>query len=284
MLTTLLLVVATQAPPDLVLFALVGQSNMSGRGVLAGAPSDLVTPHLDSLGNVDIFNFGNDYAWHDAVEPIDVATGYVDSTSNDGASAAVGPSMAFALEYVALHPGVKVGLIPCAKGSTTVHEWRRQSLVIGGSGANVLDPLRSNLYGSCLHRIHTALNESAGSSLGGVLMFQGESDARPTTVYAQPTTYAAQLVRWVKVLRADLDMPALPFVYARLATTTDATLTAWSTVKAQQTAGLPLLTHAGMIETEDLAIAADGLHLTTASQVIAGQRFAWAMTTIENQP
>ena len=274
----LVLVLAAQAPDRLVLFALVGQSNMSGRGALAGAPSDLLTPHLDTLGDVDVFSFGNDYAWHDAVEPIDDAAGFIDTTSNDGTSAAVGPSMAFALEYVATHPGVKVGLIPCAKGSTTIHEWRRQSLV-----DSTLTPIRSNLYGSCLHRIKTALSESAGSSLGGVLMSQGESDARPTTVYAQPTTYAAQLVRWIKVLRADLDLPGLPIVFARLATTTDATLTAWSTVKAQQTASVPQLPRVGMIETEDLTIAADGIHLTTASQVITGQRFAHALTSIENQ-
>lgn len=271
--------VVVDPPENLVLVPILGQSNASGRGSLVGAPASLTTPHTDVLGDVDIVNFANDYQWHEAVEPIDSGANYVDATSNDGASAGVGPAMAFALEYVALHPGARVGLIPCAKGSTTIHEWRRQSLV-----DSTLTPIRSNLYGSCLHRIHTALAEAPGSVLGGVLFWQGESDARPSTVYAQPTTYAWQLIRWVKVLRADLDMHELPFIYARLAATpSDASLTAWGTVKEQQSLARYGLDFVGMIETEDLALAADGLHLTTASQVVVGARFAQALTAVENQ-
>lgn len=255
-------------PDDLLLFPLVGQSNMSGRGVLAGAPAALTTP------NADVFVFANDYVWKQAVEPIDDAAGQVDTVSKD-TSAAVGPGMAFALAYLAAHPGAHIGLIPCAAGGKTLHEWRRQSLV-----DSALVPIRSNLYGSCLHRIHQA---QAFGHVAGVLMFEGESDTRDPAVvaYAQPFTFAVELVRWVEVLRADLAQSALPIVFAQLATTTDPTLVYWNTVKAQQAIARDRLGVAAMVVTDDLALNADGLHLTTTSQVTLGQRFADAMAALE---
>lgn len=278
-LAAFLALAAQVTPPEgLVVFGFEGQSHASGRAPLASAPANLLTPHFDASGNVDVYTFGNDYQWRAAVEPVDSATGQIDSVSVDS-TAAVGPAMAFGLAYVETHPGARVALVPCAKGSTTIHEWRRQSLVDG-----TLTPMRSNLYGSCLHRIHQALL-APGAVLGGIIIMQGDSDARPSTVYAQPNTYADQVVRWVKILRADLDDPALPVVFAQLGPTPpDSTLTEWGMVKAQQAQARSRLMRVGMIVTDDLAVLSDGLHFTAASNVEIGRRFAEAMTAVENQP
>lgn len=258
----------TPTTTTLALFPLVGQSNMSGRGILAGAPSDLTTP------NSDIYVFANDYTWKLATEPVDSPTGQVDTVSKD-TSAAVGPSMAFALQYLADHPGVQIGLIPCAMGGKTIHEWRRQSLV-----DSTLTPIRSNLYGSCLHRIHQA---QAYGTVAGLLIYEGESDTRDPAVvaYAQPLNFAVQMETWVNIWRADLLDPDLPVVFAQLATTTDTSLVYWDEVKSQQATAAAWLTHTSMVTTDDLALNADGLHLTTASQVTLGQRFAAAMLSLE---
>lgn len=258
-------------PNNLILFPLLGQSNMSGRGLMSAAPASLTTP------NSSIFVYANDGTWQQAVEPIDSAVGQIDTVSKDS-GAAVGPAMAFALAYLASHPGVNIGLIPCANGGKTIHEWRRQSLTVASN--STLIPLRSNLYGSCYWRIKEA--EQSGT-VKALLIYEGESDTRDPSVvyYSQPFTFADEFERFVTILRADLFDPNLPVLFAQLATTTDTSLVWWDLVKDQQEIAANRLGMTAMIKTEDLTLNSDGLHLTTASQIILGQRFADKLLNLE---
>ena len=62
---------------------------------------------------------------------------------------------------VAEFADMAIGLIPCAKGGSLIHDWRRN-----------LDD--NTLYGSCLKRARAA---SLMGNVAGLLYFQGEIDA-----------------------------------------------------------------------------------------------------------
>lgn len=265
----LTLLASQVSPPDgMVLFPLIGQSNMTGIGALSEAPVGLVTP------TPDVWVFGNDYAWREAVEPLDSSIGQLDLVSKD-VGTGVGPGMAFARQYVLDHPGIKVGLIPCAKSSRTLHEWRRQITADG-----LMQPVRTNLYSSCLHRIRQA---EAYGKVGGLLIYMGESDTRDPSVvsFAQPFTYGVEFARFIAHWRADLGVE-VPVVFAQLAAQgPEPSFVHWALVQQGQAQARDILARAAMIETSDLELGPDGLHLPTSSQVTLGQRMAKALNGIE---
>lgn len=272
----------------LSLFVLAGQSNMSGRGALSAAQK---AEH--------VYVFGNDYRWKEAREPIDSAEGQVDEVSADR-NAGLGPGLAFALRLAELQPGKRIGLIPCAKGATTLFEWERR---LG----------EDTLYGSCLKRVRAA---SLMGQVSGVLFFQGEwdafdsqSDAPLAPVHVPPNKLPGSRVpfererfsgrpslnhvshdRWkdmfedlVDSLRSDLRDPALPVVFARIGTHKNPErYVHWQDVQRQQDeVSLP---HVTMIETDDLTLA-DTVHFDTASYVTIGRRFAEGyVRSIETSP
>ncbi|MCB1171347.1 MAG: sialate O-acetylesterase, partial [Leptospiraceae bacterium] len=131
------------------LFVLAGQSNMSGRGKPLDQP-------LDN----SIYLFGNDGNWKPAREPLDSCENQLDEVSCDE-GAGTGPGLAFALELRKRRPDMAIGLIPCAKGATTIFEWDRRLV-------------ENSLYGNCLSRIRVA---SQMGEVKAVLFLQGEWDA-----------------------------------------------------------------------------------------------------------
>jgi hypothetical protein len=242
----------------LSLFVLAGQSNMEGWGEL---------PAEQTL-HPRAFVFGNDYAWRLASEPIDRPEGQVDPAS--GASGGLGPGLAFGIALVAERPEMIVGLIPCARGDTTIFEWQR----------SLSD---ESLYGACLKRIRAA---SPMGELAAILFFQGEADAldpetNPDRVISA-ANYGQMFARVVDDLRADLDQPDLPLVYAQIGSTRAVeAFVNWKLIQEQQAA--VDLHCARMITTSDLALA-DGLHFTTASYQTIGARFAAAYLPLLDEP
>jgi hypothetical protein len=238
----------------LSLFVLAGQSNMSGRGELPPEP----------LHHPRVFMFGNDYRWKPASEPVDSPEGQVDRVSEDseGDPAGFGPGLSFAMRMVEQRPDVTVGLIPCAKGDTTIAEWER----------SLAD---STLYGSCVKRIRAASLEGA---LSGLLFFQGEADAidsarRPGRDLA-PAQWAVRFSSIVAAMRMDTGVPSLPVMFAQIGThTAPQYFPHWATVREQQ--AIVTLPCAAMISTDDLPLR-DAVHFTTESYVVIGARFAAA--------
>jgi carbohydrate esterase-like sialic acid-specific acetylesterase len=245
---------------SLHIFLLAGQSNMSGRGAL---------PEARSTAAPGVCVFGGDYRWHEGREPVDFAEGQVDEVSADP-GAGFGPSIAFAEALRGIRPDLVIGLVPCARGGSTIHEWQRD-----------LD--EGTLYGSCLKRARAA--EGAGR-IAGALFFQGEADAghehdsggRPLS----PDRWAAAFEAMVKGLRGDLGTSDLPVVFAELGKAPRTNqFPGWERVKAEQRrVHLP---HAARITTDDLALA-DPLHFTTESYRVIGQRFATAMAVLLTSP
>jgi hypothetical protein len=232
------------------LFVLAGQSNMSGMGELPKS-GEKIDPR--------VYVFGNDYRWKLAKEPIDDSTNQVDLVSED-ISAGFGPSVAFATTLLERRPDLVIGLIPCAKGGSSIHEWRR-------------DVNDNTLYGSCLKRIRAA---SVMGNIAGLLYFQGEIDAVDPKEDHQrtfsPHQWADKFIVLIKNWRHDLDLPELPVVFAQIGTNTEPQrFKNWSVVKTQQ--GKVRLPFSAMIVTDDLGLR-DYVHFTTESYRIIGQRFA----------
>lgn len=241
----------------LSLYVLVGQSNMSSRG-------DLRT--LPRRTNKRIFVFGNDYHWHIAQEPIDNPKDQVDRVSLDE-GAGYGPAYCFAENLLIKKPKIIIGLIPCAKGGSSIYQWQRCLS-------------ENSLYGSCLKRIYAA---STMGKICGVLFFQGESDALDPRLHGEinpmPYEWGSQFQKFINNLRIDLSMPNLPFVFAQIGRNNDPKkFVYWNEVKRQQQ--LVNIAYCKMIRTDDLALQ-DEVHFTVRSYDVIGQRFAKAIISIK---
>lgn len=235
----------------LSLFILAGQSNMSGYSEI---------PQNQAI-NPKVFLFGNDYRWKVAAEPIDSPIDQVDEVSRDGA-AGFSPGLAFATTLIEQEPALVIGLIPCAKGASAIKEWQR----------NLSD---TTLYGSCLKRIRAA---SPMGEIVGLLFFQGESDALDPDQYAEysPSAfdYAAKFSAFVTDFRNDLVLPNLPLIFAQIGSNTGPeAFINWQVIKEQQAS--VTLPCTAMITTDDLPLR-DGVHFSTESYGIIGERFAEA--------
>jgi hypothetical protein len=243
----------------LSLFILAGQSNMSGYGALPAAQI------IDSR----VFVFGNNYRWRTASEPIDAPDGQVDEVSMDR-HAGFGPGLAFATSLRKHNPNIGIGLIPCAKGGSSIEEWQR----------NLSD---HTLYGSCLKRLRAA---TTMGKVAGLLFFQGEADAvdpkRSPGKSLSPPTYAAKFSTFVNDLRNDVSITKLPLVFAQIGThTAPKYFVNWDIVKEQQkNSHIPCSV---MITTDDLALR-DEVHFTTESYQIIGERYAKAMLNLLTRP
>ena len=235
----------------LSLVILAGQSNMSGRGDLP--PEQSIHPH--------IFAFGNDYRWKTAREPVDAAYGQVDLISEDR-NAGFSPALAFATSVLKRNPELVIGLIPCAKGASSIKEWQR-------------DLSENTLYGSCLKRVRAA---TTMGTVAGMLFFQGETDALDPERFPKwspsASSYREKFALFVDDLRKDLSLATMPIVFAQLGTNNSPDdYVNWGILKEQQKTSN--LRCAAMITTDDLALA-DAVHFTTESYRTIGHRYAEA--------
>ena len=234
---------------NMKLFIVAGQSNASGRGILPTTQTE----------NAQVYVFGNDYHWRLLLEPSDDFTNQVDSVSADD-DAAFSFAYPFAVELLRTYPDMVIGIIPCARGGTSLYEWRRQ---LGDD----------TLYGSCLKRARAA---SVMGEISAILFYQGEKDARGPALFPElelyPNSWAVHFEELAAAWRADLGLPNLPIVYAQIGTTTDPILYPnWEAVRTQQ--ALVSLSNCNMVITDDVPLQ-DTAHFTTYGYRIVGRRFS----------
>lgn len=240
----------------LQLYVLMGQSNMVGK---APIPDDL-TP------SANIFLFGNDYRWKRAQAPIDDATEQVDVVSLDKGTG-FGPSFVFAKTLISQDSNQFIGLIPCALAGSTITDWQR----------SLSD---ETLYGSCLKRVRAA---SPMGAVAGILFFQGEADTVDPVQFPalQPDAeaWAEKFATFAYNFRQDIGSPSVPLVYAQIGQPQDLEgLPNWARVQQQQES--IQIPNGAMIATSDLPM--DGIHFTTDSYKVIGQRFAEAIAQISS--
>jgi hypothetical protein len=228
---------------------LMGQSNMAGRGLWRDG-DDIAVPGvqvLDGQATPDDPRPATPTRWRPGRHPLHL---------NEPDKNPVGLGLAFAGAYRARHPGVEVGLVPCA--------WGGQPLDRLGPG--------SVLYEDTVRRAHVAARTGR---LVGVLWHQGEADAASPDDAAG---YGDRLARLVVDLRRRLATPGLPFVVGDLAEDLgrggDPVL---ARSVAAVRAALRDLAHrdarVGWTSTAGLETAADGVHFTREALVELGGRY-----------
>lgn len=212
----------------------------------------------------DVYEFGNDYVWKTAFEPVDSDVDQVDSVSSDS-SAAYGLSARFGntLKNLKGRTTYPVGLVPCAKSSTALADW-----------AIPLDHFdRSTLYGSAMYRMRQAKDNG---TVRGIIFFQGESDS---FTLAASHSYASNFTAIVAGIREDLELPNLPIVYAVIGKwEPPVTASYFPLVQSQQLfLDIP---HTAYVLSSDMELADGGAHYTRASYDVLGDRFAAAMAAL----
>lgn len=178
-----------------------------------------------------------------------------------------GPAVFVAAGFAAKLQGRTVGLLQCAAGGATLWDWRPR-------------PVEANmLHTRCVTRARQA--QAAGSTIAGLLWYQGESDALdPAT---QPPTAAQTVDQWaatfgalVAAFRADLGLPELPVALAQMASTgAPVRYPNWAAVQQQQALAAQQIPRSVLVPLGDMdaSYRVDEVHLSTAGYELAGNRF-----------
>jgi Tol biopolymer transport system component len=181
---------------------IAGQSNAVGWGSQSGTWSPVLDPTVRM--------FGNDYRWKVASEPLDLATGQLDTVSRDtGAKHSMGTHLGGLLRQSV---GLPTYLIPTALGGSRVSLWR--------PAADRLD--RATLFGSANYRAHVSsgsqpnpatgnVHAAEGGPINVIVWYQGESDSSSSSRRKYYVPYTNE------VMDAFLAEHGAPTVYVQLA-------------------------------------------------------------------
>jgi len=225
------------------IWVIAGQSNASGTGLGFADDPPTLGVHL----------FGNDEGWHLACHPLEDATHSLHPITVHGVFQAHSPWLAFGRRLQA-RLGHPIGLIPTALGGSPLALWEPAQ-----DG-----PLYANMR---------AMIRAAGGRVRGMVWYQGESDGNPAAV----ATYGERFKRFVATLRDDLGDPAFPVLCAQLGRVVapgDAQRAeSWTRLRELQRQLADELDNVWLIPAIDLPLS-DEIHLSAASNVLLGERFA----------
>ncbi len=232
---------------DMYIVLLAGQSNMAGRGV--------IRPAIDTISYPNIFSLTRDSVWVRAKNPLHY----------DKPEAAVGMGISFAHELAhKLGGNVKIGLVPCAAGGTTIQQWLSNYYfpVTGPSTGNYY------LYDNLINRAKKA---AKSGTIIGLLWHQGESDA----IDAYFPSYETNLKIFFQKVRTDLKNPNLAIIAGELGRY----LVSNHSYPRQDSINNIINRLKTTIPFYDVAssyglVDQDGVHFTSASQVTLGIRYA----------
>jgi hypothetical protein len=221
------------------LFLLVGQSNMAGRGTVEEQDR---TPHPRVL----MLNKAD--AWVPAIDPLHF----------DKPAAGVGLGKTFGVLYAEAHPGVTVGLIPCAVGGSPIDAWKPGAFY---------EPTKSHPWDDAMRRAQLALKSG---TLAGILWHQGESDS---TAELAPV-YEAKLHDLIARMRKELGAPDVPFIVGEMGKFDESP---WNDARVQVDKAhreLPRkVPHTAYVSAEGLKHRGDKLHFDSASCREFGRRY-----------
>ena len=243
----------TAQPPELVItsqplpptdsnrdiYLLIGQSNMAGRATIEAEDEILIS-------NVQLFNANAE--WEQSTNPLNR---YSTILGNLPAQR-MGPGHGFSKTMRASGQfSNSIGLVVNARGATSISSWQK--------GAS------EGYYAEALNRTLAAMTSG---QLKGILWHQGESDCGTIN------TYLSRLQTLISDIRADLNLPNLPFVVGELGSFYSCG-SAFNNIINQ----LPnLVNNTYVVDAEGLT-AFDGVHFDSVSQRILGQRYAEVFIT-----
>jgi hypothetical protein len=230
------------------IYALLGQSNMAGRGRV-GAVDVEVHPRVYALDR--------ERQWVPAADPIHF----------DKPIAGVGPGLTFGKAMADRDLAIRIGLVPCAAGGSPIAVWQP-----GG----YWEQTKSHPYDDTLARIRLAQQSGV---LKGFLWHQGESNSNEHDVPA----YLDRLKALIEALRAVLGAPQAPFVVGTLGDFF-VSRNAWGAAINRALAQLPTeIAHSACVESAGLDHNGDELHFSAASARELGRRYAQAMLRLGEQ-
>ena len=232
--------------PNFHLYLLIGQSNMAGRGK-ADEESKNTNPR--------VLMFTKELTWKPAIDPLHF----------DKPIAGVGPGLAFGKQLTATNPRIRIGLIPCAVGGTSIKAW--------APGAED-QATHTHPYDDMLKRVREAQKMGV---LKGILWHQGEADR------AASATYGQSLASLIARLRREFDAPNLPFVAGELGTFNPENLANTEKFNAVLQALTNTVKGYACVSSRGLKDLGDHLHFDTASARILGQRYAEAMFALQRR-
>ena len=221
---------------------LIGQSNMAGRGRIEEAvPVDKT--------NISVLRNGRWRAMYRPVNP-------------DRRTSGVCLAESFAERYVQEHPGVEVGLIPCADGGSRIDQWRPGSL----------------LFDNAVYQARLAMRTS---TIVAILWHQGESDS----LHDRYLVYGEKLETMLNALRKELGLEDVPVILGGLgeflADYANGSHSQWPQItKAQEelAARVPLI---GFASAAGLGHNGDNLHFNAEALHAFGLRYYDAFHPLE---
>jgi hypothetical protein len=229
--------------PSFHLYLLVGQSNMAGRGVV-----DEESKKVDAR----ILMLTKGLEWQPATDPLHF----------DKPVAGVGPGLAFAKIVAEKTPSVRIGLIPCAVGGTSIDVWVPEAL----------DKFtKTHPYSDMLERLKAA--QKAGV-LKGVLWHQGEADRKGVDTYGQ------RLKDLIARIRTDAGVE-VPFVSSEISSFQPNTLDSTQQFNACVHSLEGMVKLYGCVSAAGLNHKGDSVHYDADSARILGARFAEKMLQLQ---
>jgi hypothetical protein len=138
------------AKEKFMIFLLVGQSNMAGRGKVEAQ---------DEKSHPRVWKLDKEGKWAPAVDPL-----HWDKPNIAG----VGLGTTFGKTIAEMYPDATIGLVPAAFGGTSIDQWSPEE--------------KDGLYADAIKRAKTALKDG---TLAGILWHQGEADMKKSDTYAE---------------------------------------------------------------------------------------------------
>jgi len=228
------------------LYLLIGQSNMSGRGI--------ITEKYKDEGNRNVFMLTKENAWIPAKNPL-----HFDKPTIVG----VGPGLSFALAMEKANPSHKIGLIPCAVGGTSIDAWK--------PGAYDIET-KTHPYDDMLLHLRAALKSGV---IKGVLWLQGEADSNPQ----KAAVYLSKLQELIQRIRLETSKNNLPFVAGELGRYRNEYQNINKVLK-----DLPAkVLYTALASSKGLTDKGDKTHFTSASQEKMGKRMAKKMKLLQKE-
>jgi hypothetical protein len=226
--------------PGKLIFLLLGQSNMAGRGV--------ITAEYKSMENKRLLMLSKAGEWVVATHPI-----HFDKPKVAG----VGPGLSFGATLANAFPNDSIYLVPCAVGGTAISTWEP------GAFDKSTD---THPYDDALARIKQAMTMG---KITGAIWLQGESDSNPKAA----SVYLSKLTLLIDRIRKECNNPKLPFVVGELGRYRDN----YRLINDQLHLLASTVKYTGLATSEDLVHKGDSTHFDSPSATAYGKRFGQEM-------